>query len=53
MKDMGVNFIRLGHYQQSRIVLEQCDNLGILVWEEIPWYRGGLGGVKYKRLMKH
>ena len=51
MKDMGVNFIRLGHYQQSRIVLEQCDNLGILVWEEIPWYRGGLGGVKYKRLM--
>ncbi|MFV0483415.1 MAG: glycoside hydrolase family 2 TIM barrel-domain containing protein [Bacteroidales bacterium] len=44
MKSMGVNFIRLGHYQQSRIVLEQCDKLGILVWEEIPWCRGGLGG---------
>ena len=45
---MGVNFIRLAHYQQSRIVLNLCDSLGILVWEEIPWCRGGLGGEKYK-----
>ena len=43
MKDMGVNFIRLGHYQQSDIILQLCDSLGILVWEEIPWCRGGLG----------
>ncbi|ASW73596.1 glycoside hydrolase [Chryseobacterium piperi] len=48
MKNMGVNFIRLGHYQQSRIILELCDSLGILVWEEIPWCRGGLGGESYK-----
>ncbi len=48
MKEMGVNFIRLGHYQQSRIVLDLCDSLGILVWEEIPWCRGGLGGDLYK-----
>jgi beta-galactosidase len=48
MKEMGVNFIRLGHYQQSRIVLDLCDSLGILVWEEIPWCRGGLGGPVYK-----
>jgi len=48
MKEMGVNFIRLGHYQQSPIVLEECDRLGILVWEEIPWCRGGLGGEVYK-----
>jgi len=52
MKDMGVNFIRLGHYQQSRIVLEQCDSLGILVWEEIPWCRGGLGGATYREQAK-
>ncbi|MDR2915645.1 MAG: glycoside hydrolase family 2 protein [Tannerella sp.] len=52
MKDMGVNFIRLGHYQQSHIVLEQCDSLGILVWEEIPWCRGGLGGAEYKEQAK-
>lgn len=49
MKEMGVNFIRLGHYQQSRIVLNLCDSLGILVWEEIPWCRGGLGGDRYKQ----
>ncbi|NCD71210.1 glycoside hydrolase family 2 protein [Mucilaginibacter agri] len=48
MKDMGVNFIRLGHYQQSRTILNLCDSLGILVWEEEPWCRGGLGGEKYK-----
>ncbi len=48
IKAMGVNFIRLGHYQQSDIVLRLCDELGILVWEEIPWCRGGLGGDTYK-----
>jgi beta-galactosidase len=57
MKEMGVNFIRLGHYQQSRIVLNLCDSLGILVWEEIPWCRGGLGGEVYqaqaKRMLTH
>jgi len=48
MKAMGVNFIRLGHYQQSRRILELCDELGLLVWEEIPWCRGGLGGEGYR-----
>lgn len=49
IKDMGANFIRLGHYQQSDIVLRLCDELGILVWEEIPWCRGGLGGEAYQQ----
>ena len=49
IKEMGVNFIRLGHYQQSRIVLDLCDELGILAWEEIPWSRGGLGGEGYRQ----
>lgn len=49
MKEMGANFVRLGHYQQSRIVLNLCDSLGIMVWEEIPWCRGGLGGTTYKQ----
>jgi beta-galactosidase len=48
MKEMGANFIRLGHYQNSRIALQLCDSLGIMVWEEIPWCRGGLGGPIYK-----
>jgi beta-galactosidase len=49
IKQMGANFIRLGHYQQSRHVLEACDELGLLVWEEIPWCRGGLGGERFQR----
>ena len=53
MKEMGVNFIRLGHYQQSPIVLNLCDSLGIFVWEEIPWCRGGLGGEKYQLQAKN
>jgi beta-galactosidase len=48
IKDVGANFIRLAHYQQSRQVLDLCDELGMLVWEEIPWTRGGLGGDAYK-----
>ena len=48
VKDLGANFIRLGHHQQSRIVLDLCDELGLLVWEEIPWCRGGLGGERYQ-----
>ena len=49
IKAMGANFIRLGHYQQSDIILRLCDELGLLVWEEIPWCRGGLGGNQYKQ----
>lgn len=52
IKDMGANFIRLGHYQQSKVVLDLCDSLGILVWEEIPWCRGGVGNREYKELGK-
>jgi beta-galactosidase len=48
IKQMGANFIRLAHYQQSRLVLDLCDELGLVVWEEIPWCRGGLGGERYK-----
>ncbi|MBS7564829.1 DUF4982 domain-containing protein [Mucilaginibacter sp. Bleaf8] len=52
IKDMGANFIRLGHYQQSRTILNLCDSLGILVWEEAPWCRGGLGGLVYQQQAK-
>ncbi len=50
IKDMGVNFIRLAHYQQSRRVLEHCDRLGILVWEEIPWCRAGVGNEAFREM---
>jgi beta-galactosidase len=48
IKEMGANFVRLGHYQQAPLVLDLCDELGLLVWEEIPWCRGGLGGDRYR-----
>ncbi|HEY3863609.1 MAG TPA: alginate lyase family protein [Verrucomicrobiae bacterium] len=49
IKEMGANFVRLGHYQQSPLVLDLCDQLGLLVWEEIPWCRGGIGGERYRQ----
>jgi beta-galactosidase len=47
-KAMGANFIRLGHYQQARLVLDLCDELGLLVWEEAPWCRSGVGDDKWQ-----
>ena len=52
MKAMGVNFIRLAHYQQNRLVLELCDELGILVWEELPWCRAGVGDEHWKAMSR-
>lgn len=36
IKEMGANFIRIAHYPQDNAILEQCDKLGLLAWEEIP-----------------
>lgn len=36
IKELGANFVRLAHYQQSDEVLALCDTLGLMVWEEIP-----------------
>jgi len=35
-KEAGFNFIRLAHYPQSSVVLNKADELGLIVWEEIP-----------------
>jgi beta-galactosidase len=48
VKAMGANFIRLGHYQQAKLVLDLCDELGLLVWEEAPWCRSGVGDEKWQ-----
>jgi beta-galactosidase len=50
IKDMGANFIRLAHYQQSQLVLDLCDELGLFVWEEIPWCRAGVGSDRWQDL---
>lgn len=36
IKDMGANSIRLAHYQQSGDFYDLCDEMGFLVWAEIP-----------------
>ncbi len=44
IKELGANFVRLAHYPQSPEVYRACDELGILVWDEVEWCRGGMGG---------
>jgi beta-galactosidase len=53
IRDMGANFIRLAHYQQDRLVLDLCDELGLMVWEEIPWCRAGVVDEAQKQNAKH
>ena len=36
IKDTGFNFLRLAHYPQDPVVLEETDRQGLVVWEEIP-----------------
>jgi beta-galactosidase len=49
IREMGANFIRLAHYQQDRLVLDLCDELGLMVWEELPWCRAGVGGPAFRQ----
>ena len=48
IRAMGANFIRLAHYQQSALVLDLCDELGLIVWEELPWCRAGVGDAAFQ-----
>ncbi|MPV89204.1 hypothetical protein GB882_11045, partial [Georgenia ruanii] len=36
LKGMGVNVVRMPHDAQSATVLEAADELGLLVWQELP-----------------
>jgi len=36
IKEMGANFVRTAHYPQAKSILDAADELGLLVWEEIP-----------------
>ncbi len=53
IKDMGANFVRLAHYPQDPEVYKACDELGLLVWDELPWCRGGLGNDAWKKNSKN
>lgn len=36
IKEMGANFIRTAHYPQDPEVYRICDELGLIIWSEIP-----------------
>ncbi len=48
IKSMGANFVRLGHYPQDPEIYKAADELGLLIWDELPWCRGGIGGDQWK-----
>jgi beta-galactosidase len=48
IKAMGANFVRLAHYPQHPEVYRAADSLGLLVWDELPWDRGGVGGEEWR-----
>lgn len=52
IKELGANFVRLAHYPQAPEVYRACDELGILVWDELPWCRGGFGGDEWRAWTK-
>jgi beta-glucuronidase len=37
-KELGCNFVRLAHYPYDEAMLRVADQLGVLVWEEVPVY---------------
>lgn len=37
-KALGCNFVRLAHYPHSEVTLRLADEMGLIVWSEIPVY---------------
>ncbi len=42
MKQMGCNYMRSSHYPRPEVSLDACDELGILVMEEQPYWHGSV-----------
>jgi beta-galactosidase len=49
--DLHLNIVRTSHYPQSRHFLNKCDELGLLVFEEIPGWQY-LGNEAWKEIAK-
>lgn len=45
--DLGCNIARTSHYPQSPYFLDRCDEIGLLVFEEIPGWQH-IGGAKWQ-----
>jgi beta-glucuronidase len=38
VKELGCNFVRLAHYPHNEAMLRMADQMGVMVWGEIPVY---------------
>nr|WP_321298525.1 glycoside hydrolase family 2 TIM barrel-domain containing protein [uncultured Sphaerochaeta sp.] len=54
LKELGVNLVRTSHYPQAPSFLDACDELGLLVFEEIPgWQHVSKESHWRKRCVEH
>jgi beta-glucuronidase len=37
-KELGCNYVRLAHYPHNEYMIETANEMGLLVWEEVPVY---------------
>jgi len=49
-RQFNCNMVRCSHYPQSEAFLDACDELGLMVWEEVPGW-GYLGDDAWKELL--
>ena len=47
-RELGVNAVRTSHYPQSQHFIDRCDELGLLVFTEIPGWQH-IGGDEWKK----
>ena len=47
--ELGVNIVRTSHYPQSPRFIDRCDEIGLLVFTEIPGWQH-IGGTGWKRV---
>jgi beta-glucuronidase len=38
VKELGCNFVRLAHYPHNEAILRMADQMGLMVWAEVPVY---------------
>ncbi|MCQ2519130.1 MAG: glycoside hydrolase family 2 protein [Lachnospiraceae bacterium] len=48
-KELGVNAVRTSHYPQSQSFINKCDEIGLLVFTEIPGWQH-IGDAEWKKL---